>query len=110
MNPVIYEAVNIDSINCYILFYTGKYIVNLIDYGIENKHYIKIAENITDWAPGTEQETKSGWKPGMSWLFGDSFLSYILKGEDPQKWDQAGLLEVLNEINKQYEEWKKTNK
>ncbi len=67
------------------LFNTDKYLNNLIDFGIENKHYVKVSDNIIDFAPETENGAKSGYNPNMCWAMGNVFLNYIFKGEDPDK-------------------------
>ncbi len=70
----------------YDMFYYDEYLVNLMDYGIEDVHYVKVEDNIIDWAPATEGGAKSGWNHGVSWVIGNQFLSYLLKDEDPLKW------------------------
>ncbi len=72
----------------YDMFYHDKYLVNLLNWGIEDLHYVKAGENSIDWAPGTEGGTKSGWNPGVSWTIGDQFLNYLFVNEDPQKWEK----------------------
>lgn len=62
------------------LFNTDKYLHNLIVYGIEGKHYTKLDENTI------EPIKDSGYgNAGMQWEFGNTFLDYLTKGEDPDK-------------------------
>jgi putative aldouronate transport system substrate-binding protein len=64
---------------------TDKYLNNLINFGIEGKHYVKVSDNIIDYAPGVD--TKSlAYAPGGQWFFGNQFLNYVWKSEDPNKW------------------------
>lgn len=71
----------------YDYFYYDKNMLTLVNYGIENKHYVKADENTVDYAPATENGTKTGWKPPFtSWTVGDQFQNYILKGEDADKY------------------------
>jgi len=158
----------------YDYFYYDKNLLTLINYGIENKHYVKIDENTIDYAPATENGVKSGWKPPYNnWMVGNQFANYLLKIEDPKKyedlkkfnseckpfgdsmgflfdktkcqniytklkasgddmyallkigvagdvdaaiakqvkiWNDAGMQDLLAEYNKQFEEWKASNK
>jgi putative aldouronate transport system substrate-binding protein len=64
------------------LMNTDKYLNNLINYGIENKHYKKISENTI------EAITDSGYSLGMQWALGNQFINYLQKAEDPNKWAQ----------------------
>lgn len=62
------------------LFNTDKYLLNLIVYGVEGKHYTKLDENTID------PIKDSGYgNAGMQWEFGNTFLDYLTKGEDPDK-------------------------
>lgn len=71
------------------LMYSDKDVINTIDYGIEGKHYVKVEgkENIIDYPEGVTAQT-TGYGLNMSWLFGNSFLSYIWNGSDPTINDQ----------------------
>ena len=72
----------------YDYFYHDKNMLTLVNYGIEGMHYVKIDENTIDYAPATENGTKSGWKPSSSiWEVGDQFKNYLLKSEDPKKYE-----------------------
>lgn len=68
--------------------YSDKALVNLLVYGIEGTHYTKVSDNIIDFAAGTDDGAKSGYNPGDNWMVGDQFLDYLLKSEDPEKWDK----------------------
>ena len=67
---------------------TDVYLNNLINFGIENKHYVKVSDNIIDFAPDTEQGKKSGYNPQLAWVFGNQFINYLFTNEDPKKWDK----------------------
>lgn len=64
---------------------TDVFINNLINFGIENKHYVKISDNIIDFAPDTDGGRDSGYNPAMSWVTGNVFINYLFKTEDPKK-------------------------
>lgn len=61
------------------LFNSDKYLNNLINYGIEDKHYKKISDNVI------EPIADSGYNVDMSWMFGNQLLSYLKPTENPDK-------------------------
>lgn len=65
------------------LFNTDKYLNNLINFGIENKHYVKKGDNVI-----TEGPENKKYNPAAGWMFGNQFINYLNVIEDPQKWDQ----------------------
>ncbi|MDQ6419511.1 ABC transporter substrate-binding protein [Paenibacillus sp. LHD-117] len=69
------------------LMYTDKDLINLLDYGIEGKHYEKVSDNIIDYPQGVDA-TNSGYNLQMGWMFGNQSLSYIWNGDDPELWNQ----------------------
>lgn len=62
------------------LLYTDATLSNLINYGIEGKHYTKIDEN-TISIPSDTPYTLQGYQ----WMQGNVFLNYLTEGEDPNK-------------------------
>ncbi len=74
----------------YNLMYTDPELINTMDYGIEGTHYVFVdkAKKIIDFPASAEGGSKSGWNHGTNWMFGNQMLSYIFKGEDPEKWNQ----------------------
>ncbi|RCW47498.1 ABC transporter substrate-binding protein [Paenibacillus prosopidis] len=68
------------------LMYTDKEIINLLDWGIEGKHYVKVSENVIDYPQGVTA-SDVGYS-GLGWLFGNQFLSYIFKGDDEKLWEK----------------------
>lgn len=65
------------------LFNTDPYLNNLINFGIEGKHYVKVSDNIIKAGP---DQTK--YNPGTGWMFGNQFINYLYESEDPRKWEQ----------------------
>jgi putative aldouronate transport system substrate-binding protein len=65
---------------------TDKYMCNLINYGIENVHYVKVSDNVIQYAPGTNEGKNSGYNPQMQWGFANQFLTYLFPNENPKKW------------------------
>lgn len=70
------------------LLYTDKALKNLFDYGIEGTHYVKVSDEVIDYAPGTDGGKASGYNPGNGWKYGDQFKDFLLPNEDPQKWQR----------------------
>lgn len=67
------------------LFNTDKYLNNLINFGIEGKHFVKSGENVIDYPKGITAQS-SGYKPGTPWMFGNQYINYFFKGENTTKW------------------------
>lgn len=67
---------------------TDPYVMNLLAYGIEGKHYNKLEDG------KVELIADSGYSHGSSWAFGNVFLTYPLSTQDADVWEQT---EELNE-------------
>lgn len=67
------------------LLNTDVYLNNLINFGIENVHYVKVSDNVIDFAPGVSADN-SGYHPDIAWMVGNQFINYLWKSEDPNKW------------------------
>ncbi len=67
------------------LLHTDKYLVNLISFGIEDKHYVKKSDNIIAFPEGMDPAA-SGYNAGMPYLYGNQFNDYLFENEDPNKW------------------------
>lgn len=61
---------------------TDRYLNNLINFGIENKHYHKVSDNIIK-----KGDDNAKYNPGYPFIYGNVFLNYIWDSEDPNKWD-----------------------
>ncbi|MBY9078347.1 ABC transporter substrate-binding protein [Paenibacillus sp. HN-1] len=72
------------------LLFTDKEIVNLIDWGIEGTHYVKVPgqEDMIDYPEGVDAST-SAYSHGLQFLMGNEFLSYVRKGQSPDLWKQT---------------------
>ena len=69
------------------LLYTDKYLLNLLDWGIEGKHYVKVSDNIIDYPQGVDAASVA-YNLNLPWMFGNQLNSYIWKTEDKDIWDQ----------------------
>ncbi|MDQ0878518.1 putative aldouronate transport system substrate-binding protein [Paenibacillus sp. V4I3] len=68
------------------LLHNDKYLNNLINFGIEGKHYVKKSDNVIDTAPGIDPKNHP-YNPGAQWELGNQFLNYLMSNENPKKWD-----------------------
>lgn len=75
------------------LMYSDPAVINLFDWGIEGKHYVKTADGHIDYPAGVDA-TNTGYGTAMGWLFGNQLLSYIWKG------DSLTLYKDLDAFNK----------
>jgi putative aldouronate transport system substrate-binding protein len=69
------------------LLFKDKYLLNLLDWGIEGKHYVKVSDNVIDYPQGVTA-ADVGYNLNLPWMFGNQFNSYIWKSDDPTIWDQ----------------------
>lgn len=70
------------------LMFCDKELKNLFSWGIENKHYKKVAENQIDFADGVDANT-SGYTGIAQWAMGgNQFLDYLWISESPDKWER----------------------
>jgi len=67
------------------MLYTDKYLLNLLDYGVEGKHYVKKGDNVIALPDGQKADTV-GYS-NSAWMFGNQMNTYLYDNEDPKKWD-----------------------
>lgn len=65
------------------LLYNDKDIINLMDWGVEGKHYVKESENVINYPEGTDPANPP-YGINQGWMFGNQLLSYTFNGEDPE--------------------------
>jgi putative aldouronate transport system substrate-binding protein len=61
---------------------TDAYLSNLINYGIEGKHYTKVSDNVIRAVKDNQ------YGPNMQWMFGNQMLTYLNETESPEKWQK----------------------
>ena len=64
------------------LLHSDKYLNNLINFGIEGKHFMLNGEQMTPTAEA------GNYAIGAAWMLGNQFLNYLAAGEPADKWDQ----------------------
>lgn len=69
------------------LMYTDKDIANLLLWGIEGKHYVKVSDNVIDYPTGVNSQNV-GYST-QAWLMGNPFLTYTMKTDDPDVWNKV---------------------
>lgn len=76
------------------LLYSDPTLINLIDFGIEGKHYAKTdVDNVIDYPEGVTSST-TGYGNFWGWEFGNQLLTYVWKGDDPKLYEN---LKTFNE-------------
>ena len=68
------------------LLYSDPEVVNMLDWGIEGTHYVKVSDHVIDY-PSGKTAANVGYS-GFGWMWGDQFLSYVLSTDDPNIWDE----------------------
>lgn len=64
------------------LLYTDKELLNTLVYGIEGKHFTKVADN------KIQLIADSGYNPGNSWMVGNQLNNYLLDNEADNKYEE----------------------
>ncbi|MFC4101253.1 ABC transporter substrate-binding protein [Paenibacillus xanthanilyticus] len=69
------------------LLYADRELLNLLDWGIEGKHYVMKGEGIIDYPPGVDAKT-TGYNLNQPWIFGNQMHSYLWANENPLLWEE----------------------
>lgn len=69
-----------DAFNLIYLLYTDKTLINLINFGQQDKDYSVGSNGSITMTKGSDYAFAQGW------MFGDQFKDLLLSTEDPQKW------------------------
>jgi putative aldouronate transport system substrate-binding protein len=64
------------------LLYTDPALINLIDWGIEGTHYVKLSDNVIGYPPGADASS-IGYNINLSWIYGNSLIAYVWDGNPP---------------------------
>jgi putative aldouronate transport system substrate-binding protein len=71
------------------MLYSDKELINLIDFGIEGKHYVKKSDNVIGYPDGITSETAT-YSPNFGWMWGNQLLSYVWDNDDPDVYTKLG--------------------
>jgi putative aldouronate transport system substrate-binding protein len=69
------------------LLFTDPVVFNLINWGIEGKHYVKMNDHIITYPEGVTAET-TGYNMNLTWFYGNSLIGYMWEGNDYDVNDQ----------------------
>jgi putative aldouronate transport system substrate-binding protein len=64
------------------LLHKDKYLVNLLNWGIEGQDYVKVSDNVIKYPDGMDA-TNSTYNLNMNWLMGNQLLDYTWNTDDP---------------------------
>lgn len=67
------------------IFNTDKYFNNLINFGIQGKHWVKEG-NFINYPKGVTSQN-SGYNPNTPWVFGNQYINYLFVNENLKKWE-----------------------
>ena len=68
------------------LLYTDPEVINMLDWGIEGAHYVKVSDQVIDY-PSGKDAGNVGYS-GFGWMWGNQFLSYVLTTDNPDIWNE----------------------
>lgn len=85
------------------LLYSDPQVINLIDWGIEGKHYTKVSgsNNVIDYPSGVTAEN-TGYGLNMGFEFGNQLLSYVWKGDSPDLYTQLDSFNKSAKVSKAF--------
>lgn len=69
------------------LLFTDPVVFNLINWGIEGRHYVKMNDHIITYPEGVTAET-TGYNMNLTWFYGNSLIGYMWEGNDYDVNDQ----------------------
>ena len=75
------------------LLHTDAYLVNLINFGIEGKHYIQVGDGTITLPPGAGNRGDTGYGLDIWWEIGNAFLLKLWDTDLPDRWN------VMKEFN-----------
>jgi putative aldouronate transport system substrate-binding protein len=64
------------------LMFTDPVLINLIDWGIEGRHYVKLNEQVITYPAGVNA-SNTGYNLNLAWIYGNSLLAYVWEGNPP---------------------------
>lgn len=67
------------------LLYNDKTLVNMLDFGLEDKHFVKKSDMVIDYPAGLAAQSV-GYR-NEPWMFGNQMNTYLFPTEDPNKWN-----------------------
>lgn len=69
------------------LLHKDKYLINLLNWGIEGQDYVKVSDNVIKYPDGMTAEN-STYNLNMNWLMGNQLLDYTWSTDDPNLYNE----------------------
>ena len=69
------------------LMYSDPDVYNLLVFGIKDRHYIYLGNNIIDYPEGVTMYSSPYSFSAIGWEFGNQFQGYVQKGTSPTIWN-----------------------
>jgi putative aldouronate transport system substrate-binding protein len=69
------------------LLHKDRYLVNLLNWGVEGQDYVKASDNTIKYPDGMDA-SNSTYNLNMSWLMGDITLNYLWESDDKDIYEQ----------------------
>jgi len=82
------------------LLYSDPEVYNLLVYGIEGKHYVKIGDNLIDYPKGIDVTNSAYNMSGIGWEMGNQLQGYVFKGNPPDIWKQITAMNASTKKSK----------
>ena len=67
------------------MLYSDEYLINLLQFGIEGKHYELNDDKTMRMPEGAKQRGDVGYYPAVEWVIGNQFINYLYETESPTK-------------------------
>jgi putative aldouronate transport system substrate-binding protein len=81
------------------LLYTDSDLVNLLIYGIEGEHYVRLPDGTIGYPDGMDAET-AGYRNTVPWVLPNQLLSYVWHGNDPDVWKKTEVFNKTARVSK----------
>jgi putative aldouronate transport system substrate-binding protein len=78
---------SVEGIKLLELMNIDKKFNNLLNFGIEGRHYEFVDEANGIIRPLAAMNSGEGYAPNMQWALQNQFLTYLTEGENPNKWE-----------------------
>ena len=81
-DPVQFDRLGDNTLQFANMMYTDERIVNLLNYGVEDVHYVDNGDGTISFPEGVTQEN-SGYYTFTYWFYGNGFIRKVWEGNDP---------------------------
>jgi putative aldouronate transport system substrate-binding protein len=105
---------SVEAIKILALMNKDKFFNNLLNFGIEGKHYTFVDNKKGVIKPLKPMNSNEGYAPNMQWALQNQLITYLTQSDPPDKWEQykkynasagvwptVGFIEDLTEVSSQ---------